>query len=104
MCIICILYCNTCTVTHCICFCDPLHGTLVQAVEAQVAVVEGEKQGLSEHLEEWRLKVTAVEAELEEARRDLEREREDNRRKSMDMQQEAEKWRADASKTEVWLH
>ena len=86
-----------------LCVCDPLHGALVQAVEAQVAVVEGERQGLSEHLEEWRLKVTAVEAELEEARRDLEREREDNRRKSIDMQQEAEKWRADASKTEVWL-
>lgn len=84
--------------------CDPLHGAFVQAVEAQEAVVEGERQGLSEHLEELRLKVTAVEAELEEARRDLEQEREDNRRKSMDMQQEVEKWRTDASKIEVWLY
>ena len=84
----------------------PLCCIPVQAAEAQVAVVEGERRRLSEHVEELKLKVTTVGAALEEARRDLEREREDSRGRSRevkDMQQEVDKWRADASKAEVGL-
>lgn len=97
----CIKYCSTLRIF------DTLYGTFVQAAEAQLTAVEGERQGLSEHVEELRLKVSTVEAELEEARKDLDQEREDSRRKSRemtDMQQKADKWKTDASNIQVWLH
>lgn len=97
----CIKYRNT------LCIFDTLYGTFVQAAEAQLTVVEGERQGLSEHVEELRLQVSTVEAELEEARKNLDREREDARRRSREMtdvQQKADKWKADASSIQVWLH
>ena len=87
--------------------CATPYSIFEQAVEAQIAVVEGQRQELTDHVEELRLKMTTVECKLEEAKKDLEQEREDSRRKSRemaDMQQKADEWKTDLNASKVWLY